>query len=72
MKDFFLKLMFNVLKKQINYKIIYHFYQKELKKIEKLVANLDDKTDIHIYTHKDCYTTVINCYTHEEFKARIK
>ena len=44
MKDIFLQLMFNILKNYINFIIIYHFYQKELKlkKIKKLVTNLHD------------------------------
>ena len=52
MKNIFLKLMYNTLKNYINFIMIYHFYLKkmEIEKVEKLVANLHDKTKyvIHI------------------------
>ena len=52
MKGIFLKLMFNILKMYMIFIMIYNFYQKKLKirKVEKLVANLHDKTEyvIHI------------------------
>ena len=46
MKNIFLKLMYNTLKNYINFIMIYHFYLKkmEIEKVEKLVANLHDKT----------------------------
>ena len=45
--DIFLKLKFNILKNYMNFKMIYRFYQKEvkIKKVEKLVANLLDKRE---------------------------
>ena len=47
MRDILLKLIFNTLKNYITFTMIYHFYLKEwkLKKVEKLVANLLDKTE---------------------------
>ena len=51
MKDFFSKLMFSILKNYINFILIYHFYQRmKIEKVQKLVANLHDKTEyvIHI------------------------
>ena len=47
MDDIFSKLMFNILKDYINFILLYHFYQKKMKieKVEKLVANLHDKTE---------------------------
>ena len=52
MKDFFLELMFNILKNYMSFIPIYHFNQKE--KVEKLVANLHDKTEyvMHIRNSK--------------------
>ena len=51
-KEIYTKLIFNILKNYMNFIIIYHFYRKESKlvKVEKLVANLHDKTEyvIHI------------------------
>ena len=44
MKDIFLKLLFNILKKYIKFTAIYHFYLKE-EKVEKLVINLHGKTE---------------------------
>ena len=56
MKDTFLKLMFNILKIYMNIIMIYHFLPERMKieKVEKLVANLHDKTEyfIHITTLK--------------------
>ena len=56
MKGIFLKLMFNILKMYMIFIMIYNFYQKKLKirKVEKLVANLHDKTEyvIHIINLK--------------------
>ena len=45
--DIFLKLKFNILKNYMNFKMIYRFYQKEvkIKKVEKLVSNLLDKRE---------------------------
>ena len=52
MKDIFSKLMFNFQKKYKNFIMIYQFYLKKMKieKVEKLVTNLNDKTEcvIHI------------------------
>ena len=52
MKCTFLKLMFNIMKNYMNFIIVYQFYQKKMKtaKVEKLEANLHDKTEyvIHI------------------------
>ena len=52
MKCTFLKLMFNIMKNYMNFIIVYQFYQKKMKieKVEKLEANLYDKTEyvIHI------------------------
>ena len=50
MKDIFSKLIFNILKNYMNFTMIYHFYLKEskLKKVEKLVTNLHDKTEYFI------------------------
>ena len=47
MDDIFSKLMFNILKDYMNFILLYHFYQKKMKieKVEKLVANLHDKTE---------------------------
>ena len=47
MKDIFLKLMFKILKNYVNFVMIYYFYLKE--KVEKLVANLHDKTEYVIH-----------------------
>ena len=33
------------LKNHMNFIMIYHFYQKERKKVEKLVANLHEKSE---------------------------
>ena len=46
MKDIFSELMFNILDNYMNFIMIYHFYQKELKfkKNRKLVANFHDKS----------------------------
>ena len=41
-KDIFLKMMFNTLKTNIIFKIIYPFFLK-IEKVEKLAANLHDK-----------------------------
>ena len=51
MRDIFSKLMFNILKNDMNFIMIYHFHQKnmKIKKIEKLVTNLHDKTEYVIY-----------------------
>ena len=51
MKDIFFKLMFNILKIYIT------FTMKKIEKVEKLVANLHDKTENVI---------------HKKFKTRIK
>ena len=52
MKDIFLKLIFNILKTSMNFIMIYHFFRERTKieKVEKLVANLHDKSEyvIHI------------------------
>ena len=50
-KDTFLKLMFNIVKNYMNFIMIYHFLQERIKneKIEKLVANLHDKTECIIH-----------------------
>ena len=49
-KDIFLKLMFSILKNYMNFIMIYHFETMKIVKVEKLVANVDDKTEhvIHI------------------------
>ena len=49
-KDIFLKLMFNILKIYIIFLIIFFFLPERMKieKFEKLVSNLQDKTDKHI------------------------
>ena len=56
MKDIFSKLMFSILKHYMNFIMIYYFYLKKRKieKVEKLVANLHDKTEylIHIINLK--------------------
>ena len=46
MKDIFSELMFNILDNYMNFIMIYHLYQKELKlkKNRKLVANFHDKS----------------------------
>ena len=51
MKAIFSKLRFSILKNHTNFKMIYHFYQKEwkLKKVEKLVTNLHDRTEYFIH-----------------------
>ena len=51
MKDIFSKLMFSIMKKYMNFKMIYHFYleQKKLKKSKSFVANLHDKTEFVIH-----------------------
>ena len=46
MKDIFLKLMFNILKNYMTFTMIYLFNRK--KEVEKLVANLHDKTEYFI------------------------
>ena len=46
--EIFFKLMFNILENQINFIMIYHFYMN-IEKVEKLVANLHDKTEYVIY-----------------------
>ena len=51
MKDFFLKLTFNVLKIYITFIMIYLLPERmKIEKVEKLVANLHDKNEyvIHI------------------------
>ena len=50
MKDISWKLMFSILKNYMNFIMIYHFYRMKIEKVEKLVANLYDKTEyvIHI------------------------
>ena len=52
MKDIFLKLIFNILKTYMNFIMIYHFLLERMKieTVEKLVANLHDKSEyvIHI------------------------
>ena len=52
MNDIFMKLMFNILKNYMNFKMIYHFYQKQckFKKLKKLVVNLPGKNEyiLHI------------------------
>ena len=56
MKDIFSKLMFSILKDYMNFIMIYYFYlkKKKIEKVEKLVANLHDKTEylIHIINLK--------------------
>ena len=49
MKDIYVKLMSSKLKNYMNFIMIYHFYQKEYEKFEKLVANLHDKTEYAIH-----------------------
>ena len=52
MKDIFLRLMFNILTNYMDFIMIYTFLPERMKieKVEKLVANLHDKTEqvIHI------------------------
>ena len=52
MKYVFLKFILNNQKNYITFTMIYHFYHKKMKteKVEKLTANLPDKTEyvIHI------------------------
>ena len=52
MNDIFLKLMFNTLKKYMNFIIIYQFLPErmKIKKFEKLVTNLHDKNEYVIRT----------------------
>ena len=56
MKDIFLKLIFNILKTYMNFIMIYHFLLERMKieTVEKLVANLHDKSEyvIHIINLK--------------------
>ena len=47
MKDIFWKLMINILNIYMNFIMIYHFYLKQ--KVEKLVANVHDKTAYFIH-----------------------
>ena len=47
MKDIFSKLMFSIMKKYMNFKMIYHFYLEQ--KVEEFVANLHDKTEFVIH-----------------------
>ena len=64
MKDIFLKLMFNVLKIEIIFTVIYLFLLEGMKieKVEKLVANLCDKEKyvIHIKNSKETSNHVIS------------
>ena len=48
MKDILLKLMFDILKKYIDFAMIYPFCLEgqKLKKVEKFVANLHDKKNV--------------------------
>ena len=52
MKDIFWKLMFSILKNYMDFIKIYHFLPEriEIERVEKLIANLHDKTEcvIHI------------------------
>ena len=48
MNGVFSLLIFNILKKYINFILTSHFYQKE-QNVKKLVANLHDKTESHSY-----------------------
>ena len=47
MKDILLKLIFNILKNYMNFMMIFSFSpdRKKIEKVEKLVANFDDKTE---------------------------
>ena len=49
-KDVFSKLMFNTLKNYMHFILIYHdsIEKMKIEKIEKLTANLDDKTQYFI------------------------
>ena len=50
MKNTFLKFMYNIMKNYMNFILIYHFYQKDkIEKVEKLKANLHDKTEYNIH-----------------------
>ena len=49
-QGYFLKLMFNILKNDMNFIMIYHFETMNIVKLEKLVGNVNDKTEhvIHV------------------------
>ena len=70
MKDIFLKLLFNVLKIYITFTMGYHIYLKEkrLKNVEKLLANLCDKTEYEYVTH---ITHLKQALNHELFLKKI-
>ena len=61
MKDIFSKFVFNILKINMNFIMIYHFLPERMKieKVEKLVTNLYDKTEyvLHIRNLKQA----LNC-----------
>ena len=59
MKDIFLKLIFNILKNQMNLIMIYNIYWEEwkLKKLKSLMV---------------ICTIKLNIYTHKKFKASIR
>ena len=51
MQDIFVKLTFDILKNDMNFKMIYPFYKKkmEIEKFLKLLTNSHDKTEWAIY-----------------------
>ena len=51
-KDILLKLMFNILKNYMTFTMIYQVFPERMKIVEKLVANLHDKTEYIIHTRK--------------------
>ena len=51
-KDILFKLMFNILKNYMTFTMIYQVFPERMKIVEKLVANLHDKTEYIIHTRK--------------------
>ena len=51
-KDILLKLMFSILKNYMTFTMIYQVFPERMKIVEKLVANLHDKTEYIIHIRK--------------------
>ena len=66
MKDIFLKLMFNILRIYMNFTLNLTFLSErmKIKKVEKLVANLHDKTEYVIYIRNLKQEHFKQFYTH--------
>ena len=62
-KDFFLKLMFNILKNFMNFKMINLFYwKKNMKKVEKPAGNLQCCTHNKFKTRTKSWVSIDNTY----------